>query len=351
MEIINRFATEKYVNDMLANVDTGYDWHECQLTMQVGKGMMTLVRYIANVPDINSIDNWDAIFELKGPDGESVFSWLVFDVFDLFNVLNESGAKSILNYVYDDYATCRSAGLVGEDVVFYFKNDKHTHIIIKYQIYFDTDTSILSVTETLSDGTLNRYRYNTTTSELLEKPADFDYRAAIKYFSDLTVSTTELNFLENAQSNIQTQLDTKASMASVLQTIYPVGSIYLSTNSASPASLFGGTWEQIQDRFLLGASSTHSVGTTGGASSHTLTVKQLPKIEGTIVTHGKYSGTPIADVKGAFTATSTVSGKYIGGTVSGADSIDRITFSNGGEGAAHNNMPPYLAVYMWKRIA
>jgi len=58
--------------------------------------------------------------------------------------------------------------------------------------------------------------------------------------------------------------------------IYPVGSIYISINSTNPGTLFGGTWEQLKDRFLLGASSSYSAGNTGGATS---------------VNSGNYSGT------------------------------------------------------------
>lgn len=65
-------------------------------------------------------------------------------------------------------------------------------------------------------------------------------------------------------------------MSSVFNAIYPVGSIYTSTDSTSPASRFGGTWERIQDRFLLTAGSTYAAGNTGGSATHTLTVAELP---------------------------------------------------------------------------
>lgn len=142
----------------------------------------------------------------------------------------------------------------------------------------------------------------------------------------------------------------ETSIANMLQTVYPVGAIYLSVVNISPASLFGGTWEQIKDVFLLAAGSTYTAGKTGGEASHVLTKSEVPSVVGEIVTHGVYSGTPIAAVTGAFSAKSTVSGKYLPGSQSGSDSISNIRFDNGGKGAAHNNMPPYLTVYMWKRI-
>ena len=58
--------------------------------------------------------------------------------------------------------------------------------------------------------------------------------------------------------------------------IYPVGSIYLSVGTTSPATLFGGTWVQLKDRFLIGAGNNYSNGATGGETSHTLTASELP---------------------------------------------------------------------------
>lgn len=65
-------------------------------------------------------------------------------------------------------------------------------------------------------------------------------------------------------------------ISNLLNLIYPVGAIYLSTNSTSPAALFGGTWEQIKDAFLLAAGTNHSAGSTGGAENVTLTTANLP---------------------------------------------------------------------------
>lgn len=73
----------------------------------------------------------------------------------------------------------------------------------------------------------------------------------------------------------------------VFNVVYPVGSIYMSVNNVNPATLFGGTWEKIEGKFLLGASSGHSLGETGGAEkvnytpagsvgNHTLTAAEMP---------------------------------------------------------------------------
>ena len=62
----------------------------------------------------------------------------------------------------------------------------------------------------------------------------------------------------------------------LLDVIYPIGSVYQAYNSTSPASRFGGTWSAIEDKFLLGIGSTYSTVTTGGESTHTLSVKEMP---------------------------------------------------------------------------
>ena len=137
-------------------------------------------------------------------------------------------------------------------------------------------------------------------------------------------------------------------MSDMLSRIYPVGSIYMSVTSASPADLFGGTWERIKDKFLLAAGDTYAAGSTGGEYSHTLKMSEIPPHSHSLVPLGTKGGT-----KGNY----AVDNKY--GAMSGADLLDisggnlfylRATSIEGG-GLAHNNMPPYLTVYIWKRVA
>ena len=141
-------------------------------------------------------------------------------------------------------------------------------------------------------------------------------------------------------------------LASVLDSVYPVGSIYMSVNNTSPATLFGGTWQQIQDTFLLAAGSNYSAGATGGEATHTLTTSELPAISGNLQVRTWGSGGDVINVaSGVFSSQSTagVTGWNIpnGGTQYAAQKVSMSFGSNG----AHNNMPPYLAVYMWKRTA
>lgn len=142
--------------------------------------------------------------------------------------------------------------------------------------------------------------------------------------------------------------------------IYPVGSIYLSVNSTNPSILFGGTWEQIQDKFLLSAGSTYAAGSTGGAASVTsggtaLTEAQLPVIDsGTIAWHGQEHGTHIYNVNGKWYGSKINNQYQTTGATSGAYSYANLGFRFG-SGQAHSHtvstMPPYLSVYVWKRTA
>ena len=140
---------------------------------------------------------------------------------------------------------------------------------------------------------------------------------------------------------------------SILNKLYPIGSLYTSTIATSPMNALGfGEWEQIKDTFLLACGDTYENGSTGGEVEHTLTIEEMPKISGYITMHSAATATNIHNVSGCFTSSLTNSNTYTnGGTqYSGAHSIGTITFDNGGEEESHNNMPPYLAIYVWKRI-
>lgn len=129
-----------------------------------------------------------------------------------------------------------------------------------------------------------------------------------------------------------------ADISTVLDKVYPIGSIYMSVNSANPKTLFGGTWVQIKDRFLLAAGTTYKAGATGGEATHKLTENEIPEHRHSIWfpnAGGEQSaaiGYPEAGSKNTWYAEASKTG-------------------GAGGGAAHNNMPPYLTVYVWKRTA
>ena len=117
---------------------------------------------------------------------------------------------------------------------------------------------------------------------------------------------------------------------------YPIGSIYLSVSNTNPSTLFGGTWEQIQDTFLLSAGSTYTAGDTGGEATHTLTTNEMPS-HNHVIKGFSYMPSEGGSIE--------VLSRNVRPTEYGK------TTDNAGGGQAHNNMPPYLVVYMWKRTA
>ncbi|MGB9979361.1 phage baseplate protein [Methanobacterium sp.] len=65
-------------------------------------------------------------------------------------------------------------------------------------------------------------------------------------------------------------------LSDIIDMIYPVGAVYISAVNTNPATLFGGTWVQIKDKFLLSAGDTHSAGSTGGEETHILSTAEMP---------------------------------------------------------------------------
>lgn len=162
----------------------------------------------------------------------------------------------------------------------------------------------------------------------------------------------------------------------IIDLIYPVGSIYMSINAVNPANLFGGTWEQIKDRFLLSAGDNYNNGSTGGEATHLLTAAESGQKAGsTVGENATHSHNPSTTSEYFVTcATSEANNTRVAYSGSGNRLVDGMTNTsssvfhhrkatdsqnanhahsiNGSDATtAHNNMPPYLAVNIWKRIA
>lgn len=122
----------------------------------------------------------------------------------------------------------------------------------------------------------------------------------------------------------------------IFDMVYPVGAIYISASEVNPSVLFGGTWEQVQDRFLLGAGASYQAGSTGGEATHTLTIDEMPRHNHEI-DNLNASGNPTP-----YMTVQAQDKKGYGGNV-------QTMFAGGSQ--PHNNMPPYLVVYIWKRVS
>ncbi len=186
----------------------------------------------------------------------------------------------------------------------------------------------------------------------------------------------------------------------LLDYCYPVGSLYWSKNATNPSTLFGGTWTQVKDKFVLAAGDSYKAGSTGGEASHKLTTDEMPSHSHTgsassagVPNHihaigynngnnwgerpaTAATGTTVAatlsskaSYKRAWNGSGSTNGITSVGTGSGAFAANEFTslaiadsgttgnhshtlsIASTGSGAAHNNMPPYSTYYCWERTA
>lgn len=136
-----------------------------------------------------------------------------------------------------------------------------------------------------------------------------------------------------------------------LMNAHPVGSYYWSEDDTNPSRLFGGTWERVKDVFLYALGDTGNAGDTGGAATVVLSKANLPSINGSFTMHGGGSSTNISSVSGDFTTDYNNTKYKTGGTeTSGANSVGNVKLVIGSN-TPHNNMPPYVKAYCWKRTA
>ena len=122
--------------------------------------------------------------------------------------------------------------------------------------------------------------------------------------------------------------------------VYPVGSYYWSSVSTNPGTIFGGTWEQIKDKFVLAVGDTYTtVDVTDGEATHTLTVDEIPSHRH-VTGPSNFSayGGGLADIKQETNA-------------GWKTNLDQINTGYTGGGQAHNNMPPYITAYCFHRTA
>ena len=147
----------------------------------------------------------------------------------------------------------------------------------------------------------------------------------------------------------------------IISYIYPVGSIYISVNSTNPSSLFGGTWVQLKDTFLLACGDTYSSDSSDvttaqhGEATHTLTTNEMPSHTHTQDAHSHKQGnsTVVYNSSGSQHLYGSGSGTVVSLNTNVGINTNNATATNQntGGGQAHNNMPPYMSVYMWKRTA
>lgn len=145
---------------------------------------------------------------------------------------------------------------------------------------------------------------------------------------------------EPTDSNIKCWISPsgKIDLSSLWDQIYPVGFIYITVNATNPSVLFGGTWEQLKGKLLVGVDSSdtdfNTSEKTGGEKTHKLTQEEMPS-------HGHKT----------FVYDSRSAGLYSSSS-NGSNPLDytNVWSTNAGGNQAHNNLQPYITVYMWKRV-
>lgn len=125
----------------------------------------------------------------------------------------------------------------------------------------------------------------------------------------------------------------------ICNVIYPIGSVYISINNVEPSSLFGGTWEKLEDRFLLASGKTYTNGNIGGEATHKLTIDEMPSHTHTLYIDAKGTTIPAWHTRHLFVQNDS------------PHEAQPNNLTSTGNSQPHNNMPPYLVVNMWKRTA
>lgn len=261
--------------------------------------------------------------------------------------------KGLINY---NYSSCNSKNSVKSSIYYRFPGNSNW---INTSTTFSSNTSVIFGNGKISAD--NSYEvcyelkdtFNTITVTDIVSTASvvMDFKAGGN-----GVAVGKVSEYDNALE-LSPHWDLRVYGKKLVDYIYPVGSIYMSVNQANPELLFGGTWEKIEDRFLLAAGSKYASGSVGGEESHSLTIEEQPKLTGYIQFRqaGEFNILDsFTNVNNCFEYIDHGGNKWGNRMATEANNNDwnknaLVTYNNGGKNMAHNNMPPYLTVYMWKR--
>lgn len=133
---------------------------------------------------------------------------------------------------------------------------------------------------------------------------------------------------------------------------HPVGSIYQTISPENPSVTFGGgTWERIEGKFIMGASDTYPVGSTGGEEKHTLTESELPNVTGNVEFQSDGNSQGIVNgTDGVFTMGQMALNAFQPNNRVSEEGTALQFMMSFGSNLPHNNIPPYYSMYIWRRV-
>ena len=201
-----------------------------------------------------------------------------------------------------------------------------------------------------------------------------DIKSNLNGSTDIVSNATVTSAVNNKANSVHNH-DVVDDVTDLIDSIYPVGAIYISTNNVNPSTLFGGTWTKIEDKFLLASTNGQGVGQTGGYTDATLVTHNHTQDSHTHTqdshTHTLGSSKNFLTIKGdnwqyssKRSMTSSSGSRYYPYASSNTGGIDQFSATNTttatnqdatatnqytGEDPTNKNFPPYLAVNIWKR--
>lgn len=159
---------------------------------------------------------------------------------------------------------------------------------------------------------------------------------------------------------INDQNNNTLSFEAIFNRIYPVGSIYISTNDVNPGTLFTGTWEKIENRFLLASGSTYAIGSTGGAATHVHKSAAHTHGYGSLYAAAHFAGTSgflyrtktgISYTPNEKKADTGAGSSYSSKRTEGIQVYGNTGSTTPGNTGSASSLPPYLAVSIYKRVS
>ena len=266
------------------------------------------------------------------------------EYFDKYKIKFNGGIEEIYEFL---------CNLFEERKDYFMKNDDNKIVInLIFPVALEDETITLEINKKgLSlEASLNNL---TKTVQILNKENKLlkDELNSLKSKEDSDINginkslKEQINNLKSKQNNDVSEIKDEAERKErefqqrILLKVYPVGSYYWSNDSRNPRDLFGGRWTEINGRFLFATKSGYSCGQTGGEETHILTVDEMPSHSHSTVDWAR-------TIHGTWSHNNTGSQKTLDYR---DDTPYSGTNSTGGDGA-HNNMPPYLCAYCWRRI-